>query len=93
MPKWTQPKCGARFGFGNRLVTFDSKSKGVVRVHHKGSNIELTQKMQDFDYKLENMSAAQICDINSKNSSNDYDMMEFKVLKCLIEDNYDSLLK
>lgn len=29
----------------------------------------------------------------SKNSKNDYDMMEFKVLKCLIEDNYDDLLK
>jgi hypothetical protein len=42
---------------------------------------------------LENISAAQICDINSKNSQNDYDMMEYKVLKCLIEDNCDSLLR
>jgi len=35
----------------------------------------------------------QICDIKSKNAQNDYDMMEFKVLKCLLENNYDALLK
>jgi hypothetical protein len=58
-----------------------------------GTNPDLSQRIQDFDNKLENISAAQICDINSKNSQNDYDMMEYKVLKCLIEDNYDSLLR
>lgn len=36
---------------------------------------------------------SQICEIKSKNAQNDYDMMEFKVLKCLIEKNYDDLLK
>jgi hypothetical protein len=25
-PKWAQPRCGARFGFGNKLITFDEKS-------------------------------------------------------------------
>jgi hypothetical protein len=33
MPKWIQPRSGARFGFGNRLVTFDQKSGGLLRVH------------------------------------------------------------
>jgi len=36
---------------------------------------------------------SQICEIKSKNAQNDYDMMEFKVLKCLIDNNYDDLLK
>lgn len=35
MPKWHQPKCGVRWGFGNKLVTFDQKSKGLVRVHQQ----------------------------------------------------------
>jgi len=35
----------------------------------------------------------QICDVKSKNASSDYDMMEFKVLKCLLESNYDDLLR
>lgn len=34
LPKWVQPRCGARFGFGNKLVTFDKKSQSLVRVHH-----------------------------------------------------------
>jgi len=36
---------------------------------------------------------SQICDSKSKNATNDYDMMEFKVLKCLIEENYTDVLK
>jgi hypothetical protein len=36
---------------------------------------------------------SQICDNKSKSATNDYDMMEYKVLKCLIEDNYTDLLK
>jgi len=36
---------------------------------------------------------AQICETKSKNAKTDFDMMEFKVLKCLIEHNYDDLLK
>jgi hypothetical protein len=35
----------------------------------------------------------QICEVKSKNASNENDMMEFKVLKCLFENNYDALLK
>lgn len=45
MPKWVQPRCGARFGFGNKLVTFDQKSKGLVRVHQKGTNSDLAQRV------------------------------------------------
>jgi len=38
MPKWVQPRCGARFGFGNKLITFDQKSQGLVRVHQTSDN-------------------------------------------------------
>lgn len=33
-PQWQQPMCGARFGFGNRLVSFSNKSK-LITVNHK----------------------------------------------------------
>lgn len=36
-PKWHQPRCGARFGFGNRLVTFGAASGPVITVHHKSA--------------------------------------------------------
>jgi hypothetical protein len=45
MPKWSQPRCGSRFGFGNKLVTFDQKSGGLVKVHHLQSNPNLTQRV------------------------------------------------
>jgi hypothetical protein len=28
-PKWLEPRCVARFGFGNRLVTFNSKNRQI----------------------------------------------------------------
>ena len=31
--------------------------------------------------------------MKSKNATNENDMMEFKVLRCLFENNYDPLLK
>jgi hypothetical protein len=49
--------------------------------------------VKEFDDQLNNLQMSQICDIKSRNAQNDYDMMEFKVLKCLIDDNYDELLK
>lgn len=33
-PKWLYPKCGARFGFGNRLVTFGTTTGGLLKIHH-----------------------------------------------------------
>jgi hypothetical protein len=33
-PKWLYPKCGARFGFGNKLVTFGNSSSGLLKVNH-----------------------------------------------------------
>lgn len=93
VPKWVQPRYGVRFGFGNKLVTYDAQQQSVVRVHHKGTNQSLVEKVQEFDRQLESLSPAQVCEGKSKNAVNDFDMMEFKVLKCLFEKNYDGLLK
>jgi hypothetical protein len=34
-PKWLQPKCGVRFGFGNKLVTFGGANGSVIRIQKK----------------------------------------------------------
>lgn len=34
-PKWLHPRCGARFGFGNKLVTFGAGNGSLIKVHHK----------------------------------------------------------
>lgn len=56
-------------------------------------NANLAQKVLEFDQQLENIPISQICETKSRNATNDYDMMEFKVLKCLIDNNYDDLLR
>jgi hypothetical protein len=66
MPKWSQPRCGARFGFGNKLITFDQKSGGLVKVHHLSSNPSLTQRVQEFDNQLEKIPMGQICEVKQK---------------------------
>jgi len=53
MPKWVQPRCGARFGFGNKLVTFNQKAKGLVHVHHCGTNAGLANSVEEFDKQLD----------------------------------------
>jgi len=45
MPKWVQPKCGARFGFGNKLVSFDQKSGGLIRVNQASDNLDLVTRI------------------------------------------------
>lgn len=70
VPKWMQPRCGAAFGFGNKLVTFNHQRKGLLNVH-KASNETLTnlsRKVQEFDSQLDSISMTQICDLKSKNS-------------------------
>jgi hypothetical protein len=62
MPKWEQFRAGASFGFGNKLVSFNKKSQGLVTVHHCSSNLDLSTRMQEFDSQLESVTAAQICD-------------------------------
>jgi hypothetical protein len=35
----------------------------------------------------------EICDLKISTSANDFDILEFKALKCLLMDNYEELLK
>ena len=48
-PKWLHPRCGARFGFGNKLVTFSSTTGGLLKVHHKKINPTLAERIVNFD--------------------------------------------
>jgi len=51
-PKWLHPKCGARFGFGGKLVRFQSN---CIKVHTQvvaPSETAMTKLVQDFDKEL-----------------------------------------
>jgi len=49
MPKWETSTAGTAFGFGNKLLSFNQKSKGLLTVHHCSTNLDLAQRMQEFD--------------------------------------------
>ena len=51
-PKWLHPKCGARFGFGGKLVTFQSN---CIKLHTQvvaPSETVMIKLVQDFDKEL-----------------------------------------
>lgn len=48
-PKYLQPRCGARFGFGNKLVTFGSSNGPLIKVFHKSTQPDLVQRILNFD--------------------------------------------
>jgi len=46
MPKWKVPKkSGAKFGFGNKLVTFGAKSGSNITIHKKPMNPSLVERV------------------------------------------------
>ena len=52
-PKWNHPKCGARFGFGGRLVSFQGK---CLKVHSQvlhSKEKEVAAKVQELDAHLQ----------------------------------------
>lgn len=67
VPAWTRPKrCGARFGFGNKLLTFDESQSSLV-VHHRPSDADLGQRVQEFVDQISGQTdLVQLCEEKSK---------------------------
>ena len=91
-PKYYQPKCGARFGFGNRLVTFGANGP-VITVHQKPAQPNLAQRIAQFDQVLEQGGVNAVLDQKIAESQNEMDKLEFTVMKCLSKAKFDDLLK
>lgn len=92
-PKWNQPRCGVRFGFGNRLVTFGATSGPLITVHQKPVQPNLAQRIANFDANLSQMDLAQVLDQKIQESTSNEDKLEYTVLKCLHKAKFDDLFK
>ena len=88
-PKWLHPRCGARFGFGNKLVTF---SGNLIKVHHRPVQPQLAQRVQNLDEQLEGLDLVQVIE-EREAQKNEIDRVEFTVMKCIHKGKYDDLLK
>jgi hypothetical protein len=94
VPTWQiKKRVGARFSFGNKLLTFSS-DKSTVGVHHRPQNQDLVKRIDDFMQQLENnVDLSALCHSKSKSAQHDHDVKEFLVLKCILDGNYDELLR
>jgi protein transport protein SEC31 len=93
-PSWNQAKCGARFGFGNRIVTFGANGKpSLISINHVPVQPTLAQKVQAFDQSLETLDIAQVLDQKIQSSENDVDKLEFTIMKALHLGSFNELLK
>jgi hypothetical protein len=93
-PSWNQAKCGARFGFGNRIVTFGANGKpSLISINHVPVQPSLAQKVQAFDQSLETLDIAQVLDQKIQSSENDVDKLEFTIMKALHLGSFNELLK
>jgi hypothetical protein len=64
--------CGVRFGFGNRIVSFNNKSR-LITVNHKPVQPTIAQRVAAFDHALETMDLTQVLDQKIAEAQNDVD--------------------
>jgi hypothetical protein len=91
-PKWLQPRCGARFGFGNKIVSFSAGSS-VVNINHQSIAPSIGEKYSNFVQSIGSMDMEQFMNKKIQESTNEIDQMEFTVMKCIYKQNYTELLK
>ena len=51
-PKWNHPKCGARFGFGGKLVTFNGQCLKIHTQVTHSKELGIASQVQDLDSNL-----------------------------------------
>ena len=91
-PKWLSRPLGSRFGFGGRLVTFNSNSENPIKLYQTQTSPELCERVAEIEEMKTKEDLGSI--INSyieKNSKNEIERMEWATLKSLANKNYDAL--
>lgn len=91
-PKWLLKQCGATFGFGGKLVRFNSNYPSFDIVPFS-SETQLLQMFDSFDksHNEKNIDLA-IEEYIHKAGKNEYELLEWTAMKCLIQKSNDPLL-
>eukprot|EP00727_Mastigamoeba_balamuthi_P006837 m51a1_g2774 Sec31 (1235) ;mRNA; r:1031910-1036712 len=64
-PKWMGATCGASFGFGGRLVTFNAAGKGAVTVRRMPGDEGLMKRAEEFDAVVSQGKFREFCEQRS----------------------------
>jgi hypothetical protein len=96
-PRWLHPKCGARFGFGGKLVTFHGRCLKVVTQISTPKEQEVAKKVNDFDQEVTKASAngsmEAIYDTFARQALNPGEKLEMVALKSLATGSRDDLFR
>jgi len=87
------PRCGVRFGFGNKLVTFGTTTGSCLTVHHQKVQPALAEKVVAFDEGIETTDMNSLIERKIEGAPNEIDRMEYTVMKSIHQKNPDALLK
>ena len=83
-PKWLRKPCGASFGFGGKLVSFDyapeAKQSGVY-LSTVVTDPELVQRSLQLETTLKNANFVEFCDLKIADSNNKRDQQIWKFIK------------
>lgn len=88
-PKWLVKPCGASFGFGGKIVSFNSKKENGSTVHISrfAVDAEVGQATEEFENALKEKSLDDICKAKATGASLDSDKMDWQLLEKLAHKN------
>ena len=96
-PKWLFPKCGARFGFGGKLVTFQGKCLKVVSNIQTQKEKSIVSLVETFDKEMQQATHYNDMDgfieRKAKAATSKEDKIELKAVSALAAGNIDGLMK
>ncbi|OMJ20706.1 Protein transport protein SEC31, partial [Smittium culicis] len=85
-PKWLSRPCGASFGFGNKLVSFNNSSSNVS-CFQVVSDLELTNHALELNQKLQAGELESLCLDRMKEATDKLEIDEWKTLSLLFQPN------
>ncbi|OLY84088.1 Protein transport protein sec31 [Smittium mucronatum] len=85
-PKWLSRPCGASFGFGNKLISFNNLSKSVNE-YQVVSDSNLSSQAIEFEEKLHKGDLESLCLERMKEATDKLEIDEWKTLSLLFQPN------
>ena len=86
-PKWLKRPCGANFGFGGKLVTFEATkqpnqpTKSVIKVGSVVTEESLLQRSVKLETSLQNGNLAEFCEDKLSSDDNTGDKKVWQYIK------------
>ncbi|PVU88786.1 hypothetical protein BB559_005398 [Furculomyces boomerangus] len=85
-PKWLARPCGATFGFGNKLYSFNSTSTNV-KVYQVVSDQKLAERAKELEAKLQGGDVEKLCLERMEAATDKLEIDEWKTLAMLFQPN------